>query len=121
MEDKMVELARFGNSTEAEMLVNLLRSEGIDCYVREALLSQVFNGYAGINDAKVELLEKDLKRAQQIMRDYGYEITNESEDFEIDMAEYKKNKAEFSKKMIVIVICLLVILALIIFVNKFYT
>jgi hypothetical protein len=126
MEDKMVELTRFTNPTEAEILVSLLHSEGIDCYVRDAILSQEFMGYADIGGAKVELLLKDVARAKQIMREHGYEVADESEEAiesenaEMINAEYEKNKANLSKKMTIIVICLLIILALIIFLNKFY-
>lgn len=126
MEDKMIELARFNTTTEAEMLVSLLHSEGIDSYVRDAILSQEFMGYADIGGAKVELLAKDVKRARDIMRDHGYEISDEfeetveTENSEINNAEYEKNKASLSKTMTVIIVCLLIVLALIIFLNKLY-
>jgi hypothetical protein len=131
MEDKMVELTRFGNPTEAEMLVNLLHSEGIDSYVRDAILSQEFMGYVDIGGAKVELLEKDLERARQIMRDNGYDVPDESDELieaeaadltelEEAKAEYEKNKAGLSRRMMFIVVFLLIILALLIFLNEFY-
>lgn len=126
MEDKMVELTRFTNPTEAGLLVSLLQSEGIDCYVRDAILSQGFMGYADIGGAKVELLLKDVVRAKQIMQEHGYEVSDEleeaieSENAGMLNAEYEKNKAKLAKRMTVIVICLLIVLALIVFLNKFY-
>ena len=71
MEDKMVELARFVQVSKAEMLANLLESEGIDCYVRDCFMNQIYSG-VDFGGVKVELLEKDLQRATEIMHDYGY-------------------------------------------------
>jgi hypothetical protein len=126
MEDKMVELARFDTSIEAEMLVSLLQAEGIDSYVHDALTSQVFMGYADIGGAKIKLLEKDLERAREIMRDNGYDVSREpdeaieEEDAEMYREKYEKSKARLSKIMTLIVICLLVILVILIILNRFY-
>jgi hypothetical protein len=107
------------------MLVSLLKSEGIDSYVRDAILSQNFFGNENMGLAKVELLSKDVGRAREIMQDYGYDIPDDSEETletENDEIydEYEKGKARLSKVMTLIVICLLGILALIILLNKFY-
>ena len=71
MEDRMVELTRFTKVSEAEILANLLKSEGVDCYVRDGFMNQIYNGL-DLGGVKVELLEKDLERATEIMKDYGY-------------------------------------------------
>ena len=70
MEDRMVELTRFTKVSEAEILANLLKSEGIDCYVRDAFMNQIYNGL-DLGGVKVELLEKDLERATEIMNVFG--------------------------------------------------
>ena len=72
MEDKMVELKRFIHLSDAEMLANLLRSEGIACYVRDMYINQIYGGAVDFGGVKVELLEKDLERAKDIMKDFGY-------------------------------------------------
>ena len=80
MEDKVIELIRFTKISDAEMLANLLKSEGIDCYVRDLFMNQVYGG-VDIGGVKVELLEENFQRAQEIMRDYGYlssDHTNEA-------------------------------------------
>lgn len=118
----MVELARFATPVEAEMAVSLLQAEGIDSYVRDAIASQVFMGYADIGSAKVELLAKDLERAREIMRDHGYDVSeapDETPDAECG-TEYLRDKARFSKTMTLIIVCLLAILALLIILNRFY-
>ena len=74
MEDKVIEIARFELTAEAEMLADLLKSEGIDCYVRDGISSSTMFGYVDIGGAKVDLLKKDALRALEIMKDYNYEI-----------------------------------------------
>ncbi|MDR0575108.1 MAG: DUF2007 domain-containing protein [Tannerella sp.] len=126
MEDKVIEIARFMQTTEAEMLANLLKSEGIECYVRDGISSRVLFGRADIGGAKVELLEKDVQRASEIMKDYGYDFSEElpgrivSENTEKDNAEYEKNKSRLSKMMTIILVLLVVLLGVIILLNKYY-
>ena len=71
MEDKMVELSRFTIVSKAEILANLLKSEGIDCYVRDCFMNQIYSG-VDFGGVKVELLEKDFQRAKEIMKAFGY-------------------------------------------------
>ena len=81
MEDKVVELTRFTQVSEAEMLSNLLKSEGIDCYVRDSFISEIYKG-ADFGGAKVELLEKDLQRATEIMEAFGYVSSDQNTGME---------------------------------------
>ncbi len=126
MEDKMVEIARFMQTTEAEMLANLLKSEGIECYVRDGISSRVLFGRADIGGAKVELLDKDVQRASEIMKDHGYDFSEEildrivSENSEKDNAEYEQNKSKLSRMMAIILILLVALLGIIILLNKYY-
>lgn len=80
MEDKMVEIARFQYPAEAQSLMALLKSEGIDCYLRNEYSSQVMAGYVDIGGARVEILESEVQRALEIMKDGGYEIPDENEE-----------------------------------------
>lgn len=77
--DKMVEIARFTFSSDAEALISLLRSEGIDCYIRNEFSNRIMAGYADIGGARVELLESEVPHALEVMKDYGYEIPGEEE------------------------------------------
>lgn len=126
MKDKIVEIARFMQTTEAEMLANLLKSEGIECYVRDGISSRVLFGKADIGGAKVELLEKDVQRASEIMKDHGYDFSEEmldgigSENSEKDNAEYEQNKSGLSKMMTILLILIVVLLGVIILLNKYY-
>lgn len=149
MEDKMVELTRFTQVSEAEILANLLKSEGIDCYVRDGFMNQIYNGL-DLGGVKVELLEKDLERATGIMEDFGYLSTNDdhilqtpeaseepdmvadmensldlddlalSEDFDDDSTGYEQKKTGLSRFLIVITILIILLVKIIIILNKYY-
>jgi hypothetical protein len=75
----MVEIARFTYPSEAEVLVALLKSEGIYCYIRDEFSSRIMAGYADIGGVRVELLESEAPRALQVMRENGYELPDENE------------------------------------------
>lgn len=77
--EKMVEIARFAFPADAQTLIALLKSEGIDCYLRNELTTQMYAGYIDMGGARVELLEGDVPRAMEIMLDNGYEIPHEDE------------------------------------------
>ncbi len=78
-EDKIIEIARFYEPERAYMLESLLKSEGINCYLRNEYSSQVMYP-ADMGGIRVELLESDAPRALAIMRANGYgdEKTNET-------------------------------------------
>ncbi len=75
----MVEIARFSKVDEAYMLMSLLQSEDIDCYINNEYTTRVFAGLADMGGARVEVLEGDAKRAMEVMEVNGYEIPREDE------------------------------------------
>ncbi len=125
MEDKMIEIARFQLAADAEMLASLLQSEGIGCYVRDGLSSSMMFG-KDIGGAKVELLQKDMLQAAEIMKDHGYEVPAEiieqltSGDLEPGHDTLEKSKARRSKAMTIIVILIIVLLGALIFLNNYF-
>lgn len=78
--DKMVEIARFQYPAEAQTLIALLRSEDIECYLRNEYSSQLMAGYIDIGGARVEVLESDVPRALEVMEAGGYDIPAEDEE-----------------------------------------
>lgn len=72
--DRMVEIAVFSYPADAQTLMALLRSEGIECYLRNELTTQIMAGYADVGGARLEIMEKDLPRALEIMREGGYPL-----------------------------------------------
>ena len=81
MEDKIVEIARFYEPEEAQILESLLKSEGIKCYLRNEYTSQVMYP-ANMGGIRVELLESEVPRAMEIMEENGYEFPKEDEEVE---------------------------------------
>ena len=79
--DKMVEIARFQSPAEAQTLIALLKSEGIECYLRNEYTSQVMYP-ANMGGIRVELLESEVPRAMEIMEANGYEFPKEDEEVE---------------------------------------
>lgn len=67
----MVEIARFYDSEKAQMLESLLKSGGINCYLRNEYSSQVLYP-ADMGGIRIELLESDVSHALAIMQAYGY-------------------------------------------------
>ncbi len=68
--DNIVEIARFKNPMDAQVLLSLLRAEGIECN----LTSQIMSGYGNIGWAILEVLEADAPRALNILKEGGYEV-----------------------------------------------
>lgn len=80
--DKMVEIARFQYPAEAQTLIALLKSEGIECYLRNEYTSQLYASYVDVGGARVEILESDVPEALEIMKVGGYDIPGEDEEAE---------------------------------------
>lgn len=128
MEEKMLEIARFTYPAEAQTLVALLKSEGIDCYIRNEISSQVMAGYADIGGARVELLESEVPRALEIMKDNGYQIPEEDEQPEqIKAVAGWARQIPFlrhfalEKQILILFIIIAVCIALLIYANTLLT
>lgn len=78
--DKIVEIARFTYPAEAQTLMALLKSEGIECYLRNEITAQLMAGYVDVGGARVEILESDVPRAMEIMKAGGYNLPAEDEE-----------------------------------------
>ena len=114
MADKIIEIARFEQTSEAEMLANLLNSEGIECYVRDGLSAQALFGDTEMIGAKVELHEKDAQRALEIMNDYDY-LGGDKNNVGIE-----QQKARLSKGLTIIIILMVILLVALFITNKYY-
>lgn len=77
--EKMVEIARFTYVKDARLLVSVLQSEEIDCYIRDEYINQILGGVVDVGGARVEVLESDVPRAMEIMEENGFEIPREDE------------------------------------------
>lgn len=79
MEDKIVEIARFSKPEDAHVLEALLKSEGIECYLRNEYTTQVLYP-ANMGGVRVELLESEVSHAMEVMEANGYEFPKEDEE-----------------------------------------
>lgn len=79
MVQRFVEVARFNYPADAQILMSILRSEHIECYLRNEISSQVMGGMVDIGGARVEIAEEDVQRALDIMQASGYKIPDENE------------------------------------------
>lgn len=77
--DKMVEIARFQNQSEAHLLRSLLESEGIECYLKDELTNQMYGGMVDFGGIKVQIMEDQVPHALEVMQVNGYELPMEDE------------------------------------------
>ena len=77
--DKMVEIARFQNQAEAFMLRSLLESEGIECYLKDEIINQMYGGFVDFGGIKVQIMEDQVPHAMDVMQANGYELPKEDE------------------------------------------
>ncbi|MDR2680758.1 MAG: DUF2007 domain-containing protein, partial [Tannerella sp.] len=115
----------FQQTSDAEMLANLLQSEGIECYVRDGISSRVMFGYVDSGGVKVELLQKDILQASEIMKAHGYDVPEELlEAVAFENSEqnriYKESKEKLSKALTVIIIVIVALLGIIIYLNRYF-
>lgn len=81
MEDKIVEIARFYEPEAAQMIESLLKSEGVNCYLRNEYTSRI-QYPVNVGGIRIELLESEVPRAKEILEANGYEFPNEDEEDE---------------------------------------
>ena len=132
--DKIVEIARFTYPADAQPLMALLRSEGIECYLRNELSSQIMAGYVDVGGdwenrlkqdvggARVEILESDVPRAMKIMEEGGYDLPREDEQAEPveQVAGFARHipflrKYPLEKQIMILFVIIAVFLALVIY------
>lgn len=92
--DKMVQIATFSDEAEAGILLTLLEAEGITCYLRDELTNQIYGNISALGGIKVDILEKDLPRALELMREGGYELPPPE-----DYSEGVKEISSFSERI----------------------
>lgn len=98
-DEKIVEIARFANPSEAQTLIALLKAEGIPCYLRNELSSQILAGYADVGGARLEILESDVDRAVDVMEKGGYiRFLKEEDEKPIDQMAGLANHIPFLRK-----------------------
>ena len=120
--EKIVEIANFQQADRAEVLASLLRSEGIDCYVRNETSARTFGGLVDIG-ARVEILECDLPRALEILEIGRFFAQEDDLDQLLPSVEEVegglKGKFSLEKKMVIFIVLLGGLIALLIYLGSF--
>ena len=67
MEDRLVTIARFADSIDAEMARQLLADFGIRAVVTGQNVANVYSGVPSLLDLKLQTLENQAQRAREIL------------------------------------------------------
>ena len=117
--DKLVEIARFQYPSEAQTLMSLLRSEGIDCYLNGELTNQVLGSMIDVGGMRLEILASEVKHAMQVMQDGGYPFPAEDPETQQieEVAGFTKHipvlrKLPLEKQIIVMILVIALLLGL---------
>ncbi|MCS2919329.1 DUF2007 domain-containing protein [Parabacteroides merdae] len=107
MEDKIVEIARFYEPEAAQMIESLLKSEGVNCYLRNEYTSRI-QYPVNVGGIRIELLESEVPRAKEIRKqtDTNFRMktkrTSSSKPFPVGYATFRssdicpsKNRSSF--------------------------
>ena len=123
--EKIVEIANFRQTDRAEVLASLLKSEGIDCYVRNDVSIRTFGCSIDIG-ARVEVLESDVSRSLEIIEIGGFfsqeDDPNDSPPYHQETAERNNSfmsKFFFEKKMVIIIVLLGGLIAILVYLASF--
>ena len=76
----------------------LLRAEGIECYLRNELTSQIMAGYVDVGGARIEVLEKDVPRALEILKAGGYARFEDKRDEPVEQVAGLARHIPFLRK-----------------------
>lgn len=125
--NRIIEIANFQQPEKAELLASLLRSEGIECFMPNEVSSHVLRGYIDVG-ARVEIYEKDLTLALDIMRNAGYPLPGENMETEDDGKDTGfarripiLRNLSFEKQIVIIIGLILGLLALLIYLQSYFS
>jgi hypothetical protein len=127
--ERMVEIAGYTFPADAQTLVAFLKSEGIDCYLRNEFTSQIMAGYADVGGARVEVLEKDAERAIQLMEEGGYAPHESTDDEEPQIVATKGwagnipllRRLPVEWQLMVLLAMIAIIIGLMVFFSSYYS
>lgn len=87
---KLVTIKSFDNITQTGLVQSYLESEGIESYIKDEYIGSTYSG-SGVSSLRIKLQveEKDVTKAIQILIDAGYA---KPEDYEIDKTTLKLSR-----------------------------
>lgn len=70
--DTLVDIARFRENAEAELVRGYLESVGIYAVVNDSLSNQLLGGYIDMCGAVLSVMKKELPQARKAMEEGGF-------------------------------------------------
>ena len=69
MQDRIVKLMSCTNNTEADMIMNMLANDGIECFANNQNTSTMMSQYSGIMGMSVDIMinESDMAHARELL------------------------------------------------------
>jgi hypothetical protein len=80
--EKLVTVARYEDSMEADLARQLLEDEGIKAVVLGQNVGNVYSGVPAVIDIELQTLESQAEDARQILADAKTQASDEDEDLE---------------------------------------
>lgn len=80
--EKLVTVARYEDSMEADLARQLLEDEGIKAVVLGQNVGNVYSGVPAVIDIELQTLESQAEDARQILADAKTQASQEGEDLE---------------------------------------
>ncbi|NLH43355.1 MAG: DUF2007 domain-containing protein [Planctomycetes bacterium] len=80
--EKLVTVARYEDSMEADLARQLLEDEGIKAVVLGQNVGNVYSGVPAVIDIELQTLESQAEDARQILADAKTQASEEGEDLE---------------------------------------
>lgn len=90
----LVTIAEFNLPNRAQFLKSLLEAEGIQCYLKDELTSQIYGTGIMFGGIKLQVLDTDVEAATRILIARGFE--EDSVQLENQQEELKSSKTIFS-------------------------
>lgn len=71
--DSLITIKTFTHPSELLILKGRLESEGIECFVKDELITQIIPLYSNaVGGVKLQVKESDVEKAMEILKDAGY-------------------------------------------------
>ncbi|MGL5563003.1 MAG: DUF2007 domain-containing protein [Tannerellaceae bacterium] len=91
----LVTIAEFNQPNRAQFLKSLLEAEGIQCFLKDELTSQIYGTGIMFGGVKLQVLDTDVETATRILIAGGFEedsvqLENQKEDLESSKTIFSK-------------------------------
>lgn len=121
--NQLIEIARFQTQSEADTARCLLESEGIQCFFKDELMSQVYGNIGAFGGIKLEVPQEDLPLALEVIKKGGYEKYLSINEYPEGLKSFSSlsekipflKKYPLEKQIIIVLLAVAVVFGLLIF------